>query len=174
MDNTLLVITSDHGEALGEHGEYFTHSSIYNEIMRVPLIAKFPGGYGRRVEAPCQLTDIMPTILDYLGIENDLLFDGSSLLSYIESEGEQDLRDIFVAQPMILACRPARIGIVRGRYKYIGCPDQPLPCELCGLVHNQGAELYDLVADPVEMNNICEMETHKCKELKEALSGFGW
>jgi arylsulfatase A-like enzyme len=176
LDNAILAMTTDHGEAMGEHGDYFTHSTIYNEIMRVPLIVNFPGGEGKRVAAACQLTDIMPTIVDLLGIETDLSFDGSSLLPLFKGEdgrGPGD-RDIFLAQPIIWTCRPARVGIVRGRHKYIGCPDRSPECRQCGLVHHEEPELYDLTDDPGETNNIAETEKLKAEELKAALSGFGW
>ncbi|MCP4656031.1 MAG: sulfatase [bacterium] len=79
-DDTLVVITSDHGEGLGEHGVYFEHGrTTYDHSARVPLIfyhPKLPGG--RRVERPVSLVDLAPTVLELLGVPPPPQMEGQS------------------------------------------------------------------------------------------------
>ena len=69
-DETLVVLTSDHGEAFGEHGYRWHAKTLFEELVRVPLIIRRPGEDqpGRRIAAPVQLVDIAPTLLDAAGL----------------------------------------------------------------------------------------------------------
>ena len=71
LERTLLIITGDHGEGLGDHGEYFHGFFVYDSTARVPLIVRLPEARlgGRRVEAAVSHVDLRPTILDALGVE---------------------------------------------------------------------------------------------------------
>ncbi|MGH7857130.1 MAG: sulfatase, partial [Candidatus Binatia bacterium] len=86
-DSSLIVLTSDHGEALLEHG-VFEHGAdvLYAEVVRIPLIVKLPRGRygGRRVGGAVQAVDVMPTVLDALGLEPPEEAGGRSLLGLIE------------------------------------------------------------------------------------------
>lgn len=81
-DNTMIVVTADHGEAMFEHG-YATHGGpqLYNELVRVPLILKLPGNRhaGEKIRAPVQLVDLMPTILDHFDLPIPDQVSGQSL-----------------------------------------------------------------------------------------------
>ena len=72
LDRTLLVVTGDHGEGLGDHGEYFHGFFVYDSTVRVPLIVRLPEGRlgGRRVDAAVSHVDLRPTILDALGLSS--------------------------------------------------------------------------------------------------------
>jgi arylsulfatase A-like enzyme len=87
-DNTVVVITSDHGEALGEHDGFGHYSAHYEEIVRVPLVLHIPGTSPEIVDRQVGLVDIAPTILDYLDepidTADNVPFSGSSILSLIE------------------------------------------------------------------------------------------
>ncbi len=85
---TLLVLTSDHGEEFGEHGDYLHGRSQFQEVVRVPLLFAGPSVTGpRKIQTPVSLVDLVPTLLDLVGIEIPGGLDGVSLLSSIE-EGE--------------------------------------------------------------------------------------
>lgn len=142
LQDTLIVLTSDHGESLGEHGEETHGYFIYESTMWVPVIFRWPRGAGEypaRVDAPASLIDVAPAILDFLDIEAPRQFQGKSLLKlYRAPPGD--------AQPVYgesmyardhLGCSPLR-SIRWGRYKYIEAPKP---------------ELYDLDADPHERDN---------------------
>lgn len=83
-DNTLVVITADHGEMLGEHGIYFNHCSLYREVIQVPLIMVLPNRGGARVNEVVETLDIGPTLCEILGFEVPENLDGSGLLSVLE------------------------------------------------------------------------------------------
>ena len=90
-DNTLVVFTSDHGEMAGAQGR-FGKGVMFEEALRVPLIARAPGQYdGRRVNTPVATIDILPTLLDYAGCDADDSCEGRSLRPLIEGgAGEAD------------------------------------------------------------------------------------
>ena len=78
-DDALIVLTSDHGEAFFEHGRWEHGSSMFDEVVSIPLLIRGPGVRPGRISAPTSLTDITPTILDALSIEPDASFHGVSL-----------------------------------------------------------------------------------------------
>jgi arylsulfatase A-like enzyme len=86
LDRTLIVLASDHGEEFLEHGQVKHCRGLWDTVTHVPLILRIPGlEEGRRIDAAVGNIDIVPTILDYLGIENDGFgFEGSSLRPLIE------------------------------------------------------------------------------------------
>ena len=81
-DNMLIVLVSDHGEHLGEHGYWFTHAEPFQECLHVPLLIKFPKGSfaGSVVDAPVSTMDLMPTMLETVNIRPPEM-DGRSLLA---------------------------------------------------------------------------------------------
>lgn len=95
--NTLLVVTSDHGESLGEHGVYSDHRTLHEEILRVPLIARWPGRVpsGRRVADVARSIDIVPTVLEYTGMPGDAAIEGRSLIPLVAGTGKEGPRPAF-------------------------------------------------------------------------------
>lgn len=90
-DDTLLIVTSDHGEEFGEHGKMGWHShTLYDELLRVPLVVKFPGSWqaGRTMGAQVRSIDIAPTILSVAGVGAPATFEGADLVRYV-GEGRQ-------------------------------------------------------------------------------------
>jgi arylsulfatase A-like enzyme len=80
-DSSLIILSSDHGESLGEHDIWMHGHSLYDAEIRIPLIVKLPHQKrGRRIKRPVQAIDIVPTIDELLAIETDVQFDGASLL----------------------------------------------------------------------------------------------
>lgn len=81
--NTLVIITADHGESLGEHELYFVHGTSYEEVIKVPLIVKYGGSIpkGISINYQVQSIDIMPTILDILNIKKPKGIEGINLFS---------------------------------------------------------------------------------------------
>jgi arylsulfatase A-like enzyme len=82
LDNTVVVFTSDHGEAFGEHGSWTHGLDLYNEVLSVPLVVRLPGGAaaGKLVSIPVQHLDLMPTLLDLCAIESPGELAGSALI----------------------------------------------------------------------------------------------
>jgi arylsulfatase A-like enzyme len=89
-DDTLVIVTADHGEELGEHGTILAHGrSLYRELVHVPLVMRFPDGFraGSVIDEAVQLIDLMPTIIDYLGPRAAEVA-GRSLLPLLRGEAE--------------------------------------------------------------------------------------
>jgi arylsulfatase A-like enzyme/Flp pilus assembly protein TadD len=142
MDRTLIVLTADHGEALGEHGE-LTHSYFaYNSTLHVPLIIAGPGVAGRRVAANVSHIDILPTVRDLLRLGPRPSLQGRTLTGLMATGKAEDRPIYFESMEPYFdkGCAPLR-GFVNGRTKFI---DTPIP------------EVYDLSADFGEAKNLAE------------------
>lgn len=88
-DRTMIIFTSDHGEALGEHQQWFQHgSSLFYEQVRVPLVITCPGCKTGRVRGIAESVDLLPTILEYLKIEAPPEIEGKSLLACLLDPGQ--------------------------------------------------------------------------------------
>jgi arylsulfatase A-like enzyme len=137
-DAALIVLTADHGEEFGEHG-FTLHAQPYEEATAVPLMIKFPKGEhrGRVVNGLVDSVDILPTILEYLGIPQRAPIEGRSLLPAIAT-GSTDRR-FSLSQDQI---QRTRFSITVGDNKLIYD------------FTTRQAELFDLVADPGERTNI--------------------
>lgn len=91
-DGALIVVTADHGEMLGERGIFGHGAGLMDEVLRIPLIVKFPfQREARRVAVPVSQVDLVPTLLDLFGLPLDPGLDGISLLG-VEQAGERELR----------------------------------------------------------------------------------
>lgn len=151
LTNTVVVIVSDHGESLGEHGERAHGALAYDAALRVPLILWAPPLIAPGVFAETmRLVDVAPTLLDLLGIAGDPLgfVDGRSVRPFLGGVVAFDNRESYFEADGIR-------GIVRGGQKLI---EGPTP------------EFYDLLADPGEQHNLYQNQREHAREL-EALLG---
>ena len=157
-DRSLVVLISDHGESLGEHGETSHGYFIYQSTLHVPLMFHWPGAqaYPARVNQPVGLIDVAPTILDYLHVPEPPSFEGQSLLSELKPGG-QDAAHAVSSESVYtrdaFGWAPLR-SIRAGKYKYI---DAPKP------------ELYDLQQDPDEQVNLISKNPTEAQELRARL-----
>lgn len=153
---TLVVLTSDHGEALGEHKETTHGIFAYQGTLRVPLILFAPGRLPKRVVAePAQHVDIAPTVLDLLGRAAEGRFAGRSLLGAIAG-GEAPARTTYfeaLSASLNRGWAPLH-GVIRGGYKYL---ELPLP------------ELFDLRTDPKETRNLVARDPVRAGEMRSLL-----
>ena len=151
--NTLLIITSDHGEEFSDHGGWEHGHTLYDELLRVPLIIKFPDSQfkGKEVSSICRSIDIMPTILEFASVKfkkNHL--DGKSLRNLILKKETKDRNFISdLAHKEILDPCPSLIATNHNKYKLI------LDKTSEG---TKNIELYDLSRDPEETTNILRKE----------------
>lgn len=139
--DTVVVFLSDHGEAFGEHGRYGHTDILYDEVTRIPLAINAPDVDGGRVSTPVSCVDILPTILDYAGLDPPDACIGSSLRSFDDPQWED--RTVFthakeqsVPDASVMACD--------GEWKLIA--------EATG----EPTELYHLTDDPGETVNLVE------------------
>ena len=156
-ENTLTVFDSDHGETLDEHDCYFDHHSIYDNVLRVPLAFVMPGKVpaGFRHDGLCQMKDIMPTILDLLGIDSGIRFDGRTLTPLLAG-GERLVESEFY----ITECTWMRKhGWRTPQWKLIEALEPDFHFK-------PKTELYNVVEDPGENNNLAEKEPAVVKLLR--------
>jgi len=175
LENTLVVIFSDHGETLDERFHMLDHGSrVTEEQISIPLLLRFPGGQygGLRIKDMVQSIDIMPTILDYLGLSFPEHLEGFSLMPLIRGEQENSHPFSFTEgkckayryanMPYQLKSDAVITSIRDVRWKLIELPGQDHPYY----------ELYDLVSDPGETVNLLEARPDKFQELRRQLLAF--
>lgn len=154
LDDTIIIVLSDHGEELGEHGGWLHDQSVYDELVRAPLVLRLPGGEhaGERIRTTVSLLDVAPTIADLTGVSvPDDAFEGRSLAPLLAGHAEPH------AAPLVASMR-------RNHKKYYGPwkktrGDQNLvvrdgPWKAIWNVEPDTVELYDLSADPGERRNL--------------------
>jgi arylsulfatase A-like enzyme/Flp pilus assembly protein TadD len=152
LDRTLIVVTSDHGESLGDHGERTHGVFTYDSTLRVPLVIWSQRGMGPKVvQSPVRLIDLAPTLVDLFGLPIPPNCEGRSLIGAV-NEDETDMPPAyFEAMNAHLSRNWAPLaGVVAGGYKFV---DLPIP------------ELYDLENDPEEQNNLHGKQTDKVHTL---------
>jgi arylsulfatase A-like enzyme len=152
--NTLLVVLSDHGEEFGEHGK-FNHEQIYQELLHVPLIFRFPPAQrpdrpGLRVDNVVRLIDVLPTVLDALSLPVPEALPGQSLLRLVQ-RGE-------VPEVKVLSSKreTGRQALRLRNWKLI-------------LSSTSAPELYNLRADPQEKRDLAEQQPGRLAKLMHEL-----
>ncbi|PYR59769.1 MAG: hypothetical protein DMF85_06930, partial [Acidobacteria bacterium] len=144
LDRTVIVVIGDHGESLDEHGEAQHGFFIYESTMRVPLVvhAPFSSMHHRRVADPVRSVDVMPTVLDLLGVPTpSVTMDGESLAPLMAGARSELGLEAYgeAVYPLHHFGWSDLRALRQGRYKLIAAP-RP--------------ELYDLEEDPAEQKNI--------------------
>lgn len=163
MERAAVIITADHGEALMDHGDLFHAASQYQEVIRVPLLVRGPGlPEGKRVATPVSLVDLTPTILELAGVRPIIGIDGRSLVPlWRKDEKHQfDERDLFAEAP---GEYNEMVGLER--YHVLRRGQYKLHHEL----FKNRFELYDLNADPNELENIASQEPELLAAMRERL-----
>lgn len=157
-DNTLIIIAGDHGEGFGEHDELEHGFFLYNSTLRVPLIISWPGNAaaGDRVDAPVSLVDLLPTILDCLQIPGEAHTSGISLKPALQRRAA--------------APRSLYAETISGYSAYGWAPLKSVVTERWKYVQTTRDELYDLKADPGELQNLAESSPETIAELQGLLA----
>jgi arylsulfatase A-like enzyme/tetratricopeptide (TPR) repeat protein len=154
---TLVILTGDHGEGLGEHGEKTHGIFAYEATLHVPLVVYVPRLLGPRVvRSPVRHIDLLPTVLDALGLDAPAGLPGRSLLPVAAGHGDRAVPSYFEALSASLNRGWAPLtGLRRDRFKLI---DLPIP------------ELYDLEADPHETKNLAVSDPRQLEEIRGVLA----
>ena len=155
-DETLFVLTADHGESLGEHGLYFQHGWFaYADCLHVPLLVRAPGVRARRVAQSVSLLDVAPTILDLVGIAPPDGMEGRSLRPFLEGSEHTD-RPAFAQSYHGTGSVALRLGTVEYVFRPARAAGGPPPAPLDEpiLPAEAAHELYDVGADPREARNL--------------------
>jgi arylsulfatase A-like enzyme/predicted Zn-dependent protease len=159
-DNTIIVVTGDHGESFGEHREQGHGFYIYESTVRVPLIIRAPRSFPvKRVERIVEHVDIVPTILDMLDVPQPAAIQGRSLLGLMLGRSEKGFDAAYTETyyPRLHFGWSELSALYTGKWKYIKAPD---------------AELYDLPADRGEERNLAQRQSLDSRRLKRSLVEF--
>lgn len=158
-DEALIILLSDHGEGLGDHGEEEHGIFLYDEAIHVPFIVKLPGnrGAGRRVPDPVQHIDLLPTVLDLVGAAPRAGLRGRSLRPLLEGN-----RAPWPEQPLYAEALYSRYhfgwselyALTTTQFRFIKAPRE---------------ELYDLLADPGEREDLAPRRARTVIEMRAAL-----
>ncbi len=170
FENTLIVITSDHGESLGEHDVFFDHQTVYNHDIHVPLIfSNVPAKFRKTIVLDhCDHSDIAPTILEMIGLKREKKMTGHSLLAHINQKKVRRKKADERPFLSIVNTWNSKIAIIVGRYKLITTmKDYDLYGKPPGYV-----ELYDLILDPNETVNIAKPNEKIVKKLQNIQNSF--
>ena len=149
LDETIVVVNSDHGETLYDHECYFDHHGLYDPTLFVPLIIRYPRSLpaGKKVRGFNLLQDLMPTLMELMDLDPGIDFDGKSLMRLIRGEESS-----FAGEFYITECAWMRKHGWR-------TPEWKLIVALEPDFHSKPpVELYNLVEDPFENRNLAERE----------------
>jgi arylsulfatase A-like enzyme len=172
LSNSIVILTSDHGEEFMDHGELL-HGQIYEELVRIPMLVSVPemrgsaapacrrqdpqaandAGRARRVSGLIQLADVLPTIAECLGIEAPLRSQGQSFLGLLAG-GESERRHAYFEAPTA-----RQEGILRDPWKLIEAD-------------GRGPRLYDLSQDPQEQHDLSSQRPEVVAELASELARY--
>lgn len=152
LEDTLVIVTSDNGEAFGQHNQRSHNFGIYECNVHLPLVLFHPSlkSYPRRIEAPREQIDIAPTMLDALNIPSPAVWQGRNLFR----QGDD--------RPAYFFCvgNDVQIGLRHGKWKYhyyVGSDEE---------------ELFDVAADPGEKHNLAQDHPDLCAGYRKRVAGL--
>jgi choline-sulfatase len=156
---TLIAVLSDHGESLGDHGEYSHGVFVYDSTLRIAFIMSGPGvPAGLRVKQQARTVDLLPTVLDLMGGRPPASVQGVSLTPFFA--GKNAATDVSYAETLYPKINMgwAELRAIRtNRWKYILAPKP---------------ELYDLLKDPAETNNVIQSHAAEAQKLQAELAAI--
>ena len=157
-DSSLIIVTGDHGEMLGEHGESTHMFFIYQSALKVPLVVKLPGSdTAHQIDDLASITDIVPTVCDLVDIDPPAGIQGKNLAPYFGNKPPQPENRHLYCESLRATYYGANplFGLAGEKWKYI---------------ETTRPELYDLEKDPGEQTNLVEAQPDRAGMLKGRLA----
>ncbi len=162
MENTIIILLADHGEEFWEHEGLEHGHSMYNELLRVPLILYCPqsGVNNKKVEQVIRLIDIYPTLMEILGLRTDVKLMGSDISQILFSEQEKNLNLVAFSEGLLYGNEQKAL--------------QTAYFKLIKRMETNTYEFYDLRKDPKEKLNIYERQNRlkRLNKFKRLLSQY--
>ncbi|MCE5218328.1 sulfatase-like hydrolase/transferase [bacterium] len=158
LEDSIVVITSDHGETLYDHECWFDHHGTYDNVLHVPLILRYPGKVpaGQRLKGFGRHFDLVPTLLELAEIDSGIDFDGLSLMPMVRGEVASNPSEMYITECTWMR----KHGWRTPEWKLIVALEPDFH-------YKPSVELYNLVEDPGENNNLAEA----CPEVVKMLMG---
>jgi arylsulfatase A-like enzyme len=165
-ERTLIVFASDHGEEFRDHGGFGHARTLHQELVRVPLVVKFPGNAaaGRRVAARAGLVDVVPTVLAAVGAERPAHLEGIDLAPLVgDPPTPREDRHLFFDLDVERSDDTNRVAaaVLAGRFKYV---DTVSP--------ERSRQLFDVVDDPGERRDLVGEEPERAERLAALLAAY--
>ncbi len=157
--DTIVLLTSDHGEGFKEHGFFYHGQTLYNEVIHIPMIWRVPGWPKHAVSSNVSLVDIAPTILDLVGLKIPPAFQGRSLVPAM-IDGQIENRPVFAELLPYTSWKEHHKTVIDENWK---------------LIHRISSgqfELYNLERDPGETKNLYKEEKDRASKMKAMLDDF--
>jgi arylsulfatase A-like enzyme len=158
LENSIIVVLADHGHPLADHGKFLKGGDrLYNELLKVPFMVRLPGGEkARETKAIVQFPDLLPTILELIGLGNDVAsMHGRSFLPVLLNQTDEHRKYA------ISGYYEAVDRCIRNQeWSYIQRPE------------GQSDELYNLVEDPKETKNVIDENPNEAKRLALAFGAY--
>ncbi|MCD6445084.1 sulfatase [Candidatus Bathyarchaeota archaeon] len=157
-DDSVIVLLADHGHPLADHGKFLKGTDrLYNELLKVPFMIRLPGGEGaRRTDAIVQFPDLLPTILDLLGLRRETLsMHGRSFLPVLLGETDEH-----------------REYAISGYHEAVDRCIRDKKWSLIQRPEGQPDELYNLQEDPRETHNLIDEYPEEAKRLAGVFGGY--
>jgi len=160
-DRTLVVVTADHGEGFGQHGRFLHGSSLYEEMIRIPLVVRIPRGVAiqpARVDVPVSLVDLFPTFVELFGLTlaKPLEADGKSLVPLMMNPSAPWPRTTLFAQA------DTSVAAIEREFKYLVRLDQ----------HGREEQLFFLRGDAGERSDLAAISGPKVERMRNDVTAF--
>src|SRR6185295_9495830 len=153
LDDSLVVFASDHGEEFLEHGHIKHCRTLFDSSIKVPLLLRIPGTEGKTVSRPVQILDLVPTLLDYLGIQIPSPLAGRSLRPLIDDNPKSADEIQFALQGTFRSASDGRFKLIQD-------------------LGSGAVSLFDLAADPGETADVLRRERRAYARLRDALTAW--
>ncbi|MBN2048084.1 MAG: sulfatase [Anaerolineaceae bacterium] len=162
-EETIVIINSDHGETLYDNDCYFDHHGMYDQNLHIPLIIRYPGKVpaGKRISGYGTHPDLVPTLMELTGIDTGINFDGKSLIPMMSGEVKSHHPEFYITECTWMR----KHGWRTPEWKLIVAlePDFHFKPEV---------ELYNLIEDPDEYNNLAEERPEVVAALRERMEAW--
>lgn len=174
-DRATIILFSDHGEEFKDHSCWIHTHTLYNELIRIPLIVKLPQNEmaGQIVSTPVSIMDILPTVLELCSIEPDSsLIEGRSLLQATQNKSNK--RVLAASLAPYLMHIPGKLAVIVGQDKLI-YSEEMTEEDLSFFVYPppyEQYELYNIIQDPHEKNNVFGIDLQKSRDMLKLLKTY--